>query len=64
MDIKDIISGMVMLILIYLLVSHGSATNQVIQGLSGGLTSVIATLQGRGSGGFGAMDLNSGLMNG
>lgn len=50
MNSKDIVSGIVMLILIYLLVTNGSKTAQVINALAQGGGTLVSTLQGRDSG--------------
>jgi len=47
MDVKEIISGMVLLILVFLLVNNGDKTNTVIKSLSSGLDNTISVLQGR-----------------
>lgn len=47
MNWKEVVAGMVMLILIYLLVNNASGTSKVIESGSGGLTETIKALQGR-----------------
>lgn len=47
MNTKDIVSGVIMLIFIYLLISGGSSTSTVINSLSSGFDGVVGTLQGR-----------------
>jgi hypothetical protein len=48
MKTPDIVGGIFILIFLYLVINQAETTSKVITALSGGVTSTIATLQGRG----------------
>lgn len=47
MKVAEVVSAMFILILVYLLVVNAEGSNKVIEALARGLTTTIATLQGR-----------------
>jgi uncharacterized protein YoxC len=46
--VKDIVAGIFMCVIVYLLISNGTKTSQVIDSLAKGAGSMTKTLQGRG----------------
>ena len=58
---KDIGAGIILLIFIYLILSGGSTTTQIISSLSQAFTSGVSTLQGNSAGGLGG--LGGGVFN-